>query len=261
MVSRPLIDILLFWNLFNWTIIIYIMLRTPLSSTLLLSPFPFPESQCPHSANKQQGPVCHSNTPLPGTGLLSLSYASSDVGTQKVVSFSCLWLPTPQWITLVSAGSVTFYDPWNIYLTFKSHTQLLTNYCIFFSAIFDPVSLSGRVCSFFWPSLEQNYYTMKLQLWVEERQSWNLLSSASLLGYLKEAGFVGLCINPGQWEPLMPWLLPINPKRNSHVVHYPRGWVHLHLLIVKTTWSRCSPREMQAGPWAILPSGALSLEY
>lgn len=136
MVSRPLIDILLFWNLFNWTIIIYIMLRTPLSSTLLLSPFPFPESQCPHSANKQQGPVCHSNTPLPGTGLLSLSYASSDVGTQKVVSFSCLWLPTPQWITLVSAGSVTFYDPWNIYLTFKSHTQLLTNYCIFFLCYF-----------------------------------------------------------------------------------------------------------------------------
>lgn len=98
---------------------------------LLLSPFPFPESQCPHSVNKQQGPVCHSNTPLPGTGLLSLSYASSDVGTQKVVSFSCLWLPTPQWITSVSAGSVTFYDSWNIYLTFKSLTQLLTNYCFF----------------------------------------------------------------------------------------------------------------------------------
>lgn len=100
---------------------------------LLLSSFPFPESQCPHSVNKQQGPVCHSNTPLPGTGLLSLSYASSDVGTQKVVSFSCLWLPTPQWITLVSAGSVTFYDSWNIYLTFKSLTQLLTNYWFFWS--------------------------------------------------------------------------------------------------------------------------------
>lgn len=221
---------------------------------LLLSPFPFPESQCPHSVNKQQGPVCHSNTPLPGTGLLSLSYASSDVGTQKVVSFSCLWLPTPQWITSVSAGSVTFYDSWNIYLTFKSLTQLLTNYCFFWSCFLVRKSVQ-LFLTLTWAEL------LHYEAAAMERQSWNLLSSASLLGYLKKAGFVSLCINPGQWEPLMPWLLPINPKRNSHVAHYPRGWVHLHLLIAKTNWSRCSPREMQAGPWAILPPGALSLEY
>lgn len=197
---------------------------------LLLSPFLFPESQCPHSVNKQQGPVCCFPTSwywtsFPIVCIFWCWYSEGSI-------FFMFMIAHPQWITLVSAGSVTFYDSWNIYLTFKSLTQLLANYCFFF---FDPVSLSGRVCSFFWPSLEQNYYTMKQQLWVEERQSWNLLSSASLLGYLKEAGFVSLCINPGQWEPLMPWLLPINPKRNSHVAHYPREWVHLHLLIAKTT--------------------------
>lgn len=256
MVSRPLIDILFFWNLFNWTIIIYIVKNTivfhapikPISfSRVPMSTFC---QQAAGSSLSQQYPTSWYWTSFPIVCIFWCWYSEGSI-------FFMFMIAHPQWITLVSAGSVTFYDSWNIYLTFKSLTQLLANYCVFF----DPVSLSGRVCSFFWPSLEQNYYTMKQQLWVEERQSWNLLSSASLLGYLKEAGFVSLCINPGQWEPLMPWLLPINPKRNSHVAHYPREWVHLHLLIAKTTWSRCSPREMQAGPWVILPPGALSLEY